>query len=240
MMKYSLIAVVLILFCFSQCRSQLHKDSTAIYTYHDRTADGIGKFYMGRKIAHVMGASGAAWLERDERQQEENSDAAIKQMELSPNTVVADIGAGSGYYTFRIAKQVPQGKVYAVDIQDEMLTLLKNKKQATNADNVEIIKGTDSSVNLPENSIDVAIMVDVYHELEYPHEILQSLYKALKKDGKLILVEYRGEDPNVPIKELHKTTIAQDNKELEANAFTLISDGEFLPIQHFLVYGKKN
>ena len=194
---------------------------------------------MGREIAHVMGFSGAAWLERDERQKEENTALAIQNMKLKPTDVVADIGAGSGYYTFRMAKLVPQGKVYAVDIQDEMLQLLNTKKKQINAANVEAIKSTDSACNLPDNSVDLAIMVDVYHELSYPHEMLQSIRKALKKDGKLLLIEYRGEDAYVPIKPLHKTTIAQINKEMQANGFTLAYDGEFLPIQHFLEYGKK-
>ena len=194
---------------------------------------------MGREIAYVMGASGAAWLERDERQKEENNELAIKNMKLKPDEVVADIGAGSGYYTFRMAKLVPDGKVYAVDIQDEMLTILNNKKKQLNTKNVEVVKSSDSSCNLPYNSIDLAIMVDVYHELSYPHEMLQSLRKALKKDGKILLIEYRGEDASVPIKPLHKTTIFQDNKEMAANGFALVYDGEFLPIQHFLEYGKK-
>lgn len=193
---------------------------------------------MGREIAYVMGFSGAAWLERDERQKEENTELAIKNMKLTATDVVADIGAGSGYYTFRMAKLVPQGKVYAVDIQDEMLQLINTKKKQTNATNVEAIKSTDSTCNLPDNSVDLAIMVDVYHELSYPHEMLQSIRKALKKDGKLLLIEYRGEDASVPIKPLHKTTITQINKEMAANGFTLAYDGEFLPIQHFLEYGK--
>ncbi len=229
----------LFMFCFVQCKSQPHTDTSSVYMYKKGSDDGIGKWYMGREIAYVMGASGAAWLERDKRQKEENTELAIKNMKLKPNAVVADIGAGSGYYTFRIAKLVPQGKVYAVDIQDEMLTLLKRRKEELKTGNVEVIKSSDSTCNLPDNSIDLAIMVDVYHELEYPHEMLQSLYKALKKDGKLLLIEYRGEDASVPIKPLHKTTIAQDNKEMTANGFALFYDGEFLPIQHFLEYRKK-
>ena len=224
---------------FGQCKSQSPKDSASVYVYKTGSPDGIGKWYMGREIAYVMGFSGAAWLERDERQKEENTDLAIQNMKLKPDEVVADIGAGSGYYTFRMAKLVPKGKVYAVDIQDEMLTLLNNKKSQLKADNVDVVKSSDTSCNLPANSIDLAILVDVYHELAYPHEMLQSLYKALKKDGKILLIEYRGEDASVPIKPLHKTTIVQDNKEMAANGFTLVYDGEFLPIQHFLEYGKK-
>ncbi len=238
-MKPSTFAFIIFLFSFAQCSSQTSNKTDGIYTYKRGSPDGIGKWYMGREIAYVMGASGAAWLERDERQKEENTELAIKNMKLKPTDVVADIGAGSGYYTFRMAPLVPKGKVYAVDVQDEMVELLKNKKKGLNASNVEVIRSSDSTCHLSDNSVDLAIMVDVYHELEYPHEMLQSLYKALKKGGKLLLIEYRGEDISVPIKPLHKTTIIQDNKELAANGFQLVNDGEFLPIQHFLEYGKK-
>lgn len=237
-MKYLLPLIFLITLLPGGCKSQ--PTSNTNYTYKKGSADGIGKWYMGREIAHVMGAAGASWLERDERQQEENTALAIKNMKLKTGTVVADIGAGSGYYTFKIAPLVPQGKVYAVDIQDEMLRLLSDKKKQLNAGNVTIVKSTDSTLNLPDNSIDLAIMVDVYHELEYPKEILLAVYKALKKDGKLLLIEYRGEDATVPIKPLHKTSIVQMNKEMEANNFKLFYDGEFLPIQHFLEYSKTN
>ena len=238
-MKLSTFIFIFFLFSFAQCKSQTNNETDGVYIYKSGSPDGIGIWYMGREIAHVMGASGAAWLERNERQREENTEAAIKDMKLKPTDVVADIGAGSGYYTFKIAPLVLKGKVYAVDVQDEMIDMLNNKKKKLNAGNVEVIKSSDTTCNLPGNSIDLAIMVDVYHELAYPHEMLQSLHKALKKDGKLLLIEYRGEDASVPIKLLHKTTIVQDNKELSANGFTLVYDGEFLPIQHFLEYGKK-
>ncbi|MEO8568830.1 MAG: class I SAM-dependent methyltransferase, partial [Ginsengibacter sp.] len=152
---------------------------------------------------------------------------------------VADIGAGTGYYSFKIAEKVPRGKVYAVEIQDEFIRYLKNRKEELNNKNVEIIKGTIQSPGLPENSIDLAMMADVYHELEYPHEMLQSIRKSLKTGGKLLLIEYRGEDSSLSIKALHKTTVVQLNREMEANGYKLFYDGEFLPIQHFLLYEKK-
>jgi ubiquinone/menaquinone biosynthesis C-methylase UbiE len=130
-----------------------------------------------------MGAAGAAWLERNNRQQEENTKLAIDKMRLSPESVVADIGAGTGYYTFAIARKVSRGKVYAVEIQDEMIKYLEQKKTSTGISNVEIVKGTQQSPNLPDNSVDLAIMVDVYHELEFPREMLQSIKKALKENG---------------------------------------------------------
>ena len=230
-------------FCFGKCQSQTRSatneiKSSAVYTYDNPSRDGTGKFYFGREIAQVMGAAGAAWLERSERQQEENTTLAIDKMNLSDNAVVADIGAGSGYYTFKIAAKVPQGKVYAVDIQNEMIRLLHERKQKEKATNVIVVKSNDTTTNLPRNSIDLAIMVDVYHELEYPREILQSLRQALTNKGKLLLIEYRGEDTALAIKPLHKTTVAQLNKEMEANGFLLSYQGEFLPIQHFLLYSK--
>ena len=183
-----------------------------------------------------MGAEGAEWLERNNRQQEENTKLAIEKMQLSPESVVADIGAGTGYYTFAIAPKVPKGKVYAVEIQDEMIRYLNKKKTATGFNNVEIIKSTTQSPNLPENSIDLAIMVDVYHELEFPHEMLQAIKKSLKSNGGLLLLEYRAEDTSIAIKPHHKMTMKQANKEMSANGFSLSYDGEFLPMQHFLLY----
>ncbi|CAN5433547.1 class I SAM-dependent methyltransferase [soil metagenome] len=230
--------------CFSKCHPQ-QKDTvpapaekTAKYVTGKASADGIGKFYLGREIAHVMGASGSDWLERDDRDKEENTSLAIEKIQLPANGVAADIGAGTGYYSFRLAAKVPQGKVYAVEIQDEMIALLKNKKQQIKDSVVDIVKSTALSPNLPPNSTDLAIMTDVYHELEYPAEMLQAIYTALKPDGKLLLIEYRGEDASIPIKALHKTTVAQLNKELAANGFKLGFKGDFLPIQHFLLYEK--
>ena len=193
---------------------------------------------MGREIAHVMGASNAEWLDRSSRPQEEHTQLAIDKIDVPENGVIADIGAGTGYYTFKLAPKVPEGKVYAVEIQDEMISALKERKKKLNNTNVEVIKGSTSSPNLPANSVDLAIMVDVYHELEYPVEMLASIKKALKKDGSLLLIEYKGEDPAVAIRPLHKTTVKQLNKELEANGFKLTYDGEFLPLQHFLMYKK--
>lgn len=209
------------------------------YAYAKGSADGTGKYYMGREIAPVMGAGGIEWLERPQRQTEENSRLVIEKMNLSPNAVVADIGAGSGYYSFRIAALVPKGKVYAVDVQDEMIRVLKQKKTEKNASNVEVVKGDSMNVKLPPHSIDLAIMVDVYHELSWPREILQSITTSLKPSGKILLIEYRGEDPSIPIRELHKTTVKQLTAEFRTNGFTLDYDGEFLPIQHFLIFKRQ-
>lgn len=232
-------------FCCGKYQPQEHKSTVEtkpfhIYTYATPSPGGTGKFYFGREIAEVMDAAGAGWLERSERQQEENTTLAIDKMNLNANTVVADIGAGSGYYTFRIAAKVPQGKVYAVEIQDKLVAMLNSRKQKEKSTNVIVVKGSDTATNLPKNSMDLAIMVDVYHELEYPHEILQLLWQSLKDSGKLLLIEYRGEDSALNIKPLHKTTVAQLNKEMRSNGFELYYQGEFLPIQHFMLYKKTN
>lgn len=217
----------------------LQQPKDTLYTYKAATQDGKGKLYMGREIAQVMSFEGADWLERNNRQQEENTALALSKLPINKNSVVADIGAGTGYYTFKIAPKVPQGKVYAVEIQDDAISYLKERSSKLKQNNVTVIKGGERSPNLPDGSVDLAIMVDVYHELLYPHEMLQALRKCLKPGGKLLLLEYRAEDPKVQIKKLHKMSIMQANKELKANGFTLIQDGEFMPIQHFLVYQKE-
>ena len=236
------ILLIIFLVCCAQCFSQnsiaQKNNSDSLYTYGAASPGGTGKFYLGREIAHVMGASNAEWLDRASRPQEEHTQLAIDKIEVPENGVIADIGAGTGYYTFKLAPKVPNGKVYAVEIQDEMISALNERKKKLNNTNVEVIKGSVTSPNLPENSVDLAIMVDVYHELEYPVEMLASIKKSLKKDGRLLLIEYKGEDPAVAIRPLHKTTVKQLNRELAANGFILAYEGEFLPIQHFLVYKK--
>lgn len=229
---------LLFLFSFSLLFGQNQNKTDKIYTYKTPDRDGTGKVYMGREISQVMNFMGMSWLERSTRPQEENTELAIKNLPIDKNSVVADIGAGSGYYTFRIAKKVPEGKVYAVEIQDPAIKYLKERSKELGFDNVITIKGTEQSPMLPENSIDLAIMVDVYHELLYPQEVLQSIKKSLKPDGKLLLIEYRGEDPEVAIKRLHKMTVDQVTKELSANGFKLVQNGQFMRIQHFLVFEK--
>lgn len=213
------------------------QDST--YEHKTPTDGGTGKVYFGREIAHIMDFKGSAWLERKNRQEEENSNLTVEKLPIENNSVVADIGAGTGYYTFKVCYKVPQGRVYAVEIQDDAVNFLKNKAGQLDTKNVTVVKGKEDSPELPENSLDLAMMVDVYHELLYPHEMLQSIKKSLKPHGKLLLVEYRAEDPKVEIKELHKMSVKQAEKELKANGFKLVGDGEFLPIQHFLLFEKE-
>lgn len=242
MQLHFLSLVTLITLGFSRCGTAtrpaaLNNDTG--YTSKTPHPDGTGKVYMGRELAHVMSADGADWLERSTRQKEEDADAAIAALPISPTSVVADIGAGTGYYSFRIARRVQGGRVYAVEIQDEFINALKRRAGEEGASNVAVIKGTESAPNLGDTSIDLAIMVDVYHELAYPKEMLQALHKALKPGGRLLLLEYRAEDPSIPIKELHKLSVAQAKKELAANGFVLAEKKDFLPIQHYLLFRKE-
>jgi len=222
--------------CNAQTKSKAAGED---YSYKAPTRDGTGKIYMGREISQVMGFAGRAWLERQNREQEESVSLAIKNLPINTSSVVADIGAGSGYYTFRIAPKVPQGKVYAVEIQDDAIVYLNKKSKELGFSNVETVKGVEASPNLPENEVDLAIMVDVYHELAYPKEMLEAIHKSLKPDGKFLLLEYRGEDPTIQIKPLHKMTQKQVEKELNANGFQLVENGKFMTIQHFLVFEKR-
>jgi ubiquinone/menaquinone biosynthesis C-methylase UbiE len=212
------------------------KNNTS-YTSKQPSSNGTGKVYMGREIAQVMSFEGVSWLERNTRSKEENTELAISKLPIGKTSVVADIGAGSGFYTFRIAPKVKQ--IFAVEIQDDALMYLKAKSKELNRNNVVVIKGTEKSAELPENSVDLAFMVDVYHELLFPKEVLQSIKKSLKPKGKLLLIEYKGEDPQVAIKEEHKMTVKQVTKELNANGFKLVQNGQFMPIQHFLVFQKE-
>ena len=209
-----------------------------IYTTGPKSRDGIGKFYMGREISHVMGHQAIGWLERGNREAEEAPSRAIAALDLEPDDVVADIGAGSGYYTFRLASLVPEGRVVAVDIQQEMIDYLDKKKEGIGVTNVETHLGTIEDTRLPAESIDMALMVDAYHEFSHPREMMVSLYKALRPGGRIILLEYRGEDPSVPIKPLHKMTEAQAKLEMSVVGFEWVVTHDFLPWQHFLVFRK--
>jgi ubiquinone/menaquinone biosynthesis C-methylase UbiE len=206
--------------------------------HHD--PDGIGKFYMGREIAQVMGHQGADWLERPEREDEEHPSALINELKIKPGDVVADIGAGTGYYSRRLAKAVgPQGKVLAVDIQPEMLELLTNKLAATGVTNVMPVLGTTIDPRLPRRAVDLVLMVDVYHEFDFPYEMMTNICRALKPAGRVVFVEFRGEDPKVPIKPVHKMTEAQVRKEMSAQPLQWMETIETLPLQHVIEFRKK-
>lgn len=205
----------------------------------DHDPNGIGKFYMGREIAHVMGFAAAPWLERPEREREERTTQMIEALKLKPGMTVADIGAGSGVITLRMADKIgPTGKAYAVDIQQEMLDLLADKINRRNLTNVELVLSTPQSTRLPPESVDLAIMVDVYHELEFPYETMLDLSKCLKPGGRVVLVEFRKEDRNVPIKLVHKMTVAQARRELGLPELGLRWKETIgvLPWQHIIVF----
>ena len=206
------------------------------YKFQKGDYNGIGKWYMGREIAHVMGYQGIGWLERSEREKEENVSNLIKNMKIKPSDTIADIGAGSGYHVFRMAPLADKGLVYAVDIQFEMLMEIENTKQFNKVTNVETILGSEKSVQLPKNSIDKILMVDVYHEFNFPIEMITSIKNALKPEGQLFLIEYKGEDPKVPIKKIHKMTEKQAVKEMEAAGFKLKSNIKNLPWQHCMIF----
>lgn len=208
----------------------------AHYEFGTASRDGIGKFYMGREISHVMGHLGAQWLERPGRQQQERTDLLIDQLPLEAGSIVADIGAGTGYFSFRIAERIPAGKVLAVDIQQEMLDIIESRKASGAPQNVETILGTERNPGLLEATVDVILLVDAYHEFSYPREMGESMVAALRPGGRLVLIEYRGEDPSVAIKPLHKMTAAQAIAEMKAVGLEWERTEDFLPQQHFLVF----
>lgn len=223
-----------------EARSVTHENEApppkVAYTSGPASIDGTGKFFHGREIAQVMGHQALGWLERDNREEEEAPSRAINALGLPPAAVIADIGAGSGYYSFRISPKVPLGKVVAVDIQPEMLDFLRTKAKELSITNVEPHLGAIDDVKLPAGSLDAALMVDAYHEFSHPAEMLESLHRALKPGGLVFLLEFRGEDPNVPIKPLHKMTEAQARLEFEGAGFRFKENRKPLPWQHFLVF----
>jgi ubiquinone/menaquinone biosynthesis C-methylase UbiE len=228
-------------FCFlffSPTKSSAQTESSETYTYKFGDPNGIGKWYMGREIAYVMGYQGIEWLERPEREQEEKVSKLIENLELLPSDTIADIGAGSGYHTFKMAPYLSQGRVYAVDIQEEMLDVIAYRSDNSDQTNVSIIKSSETSLYMGERTINKALLVDVYHEFSHPKEIMTSLYKAMKPGGKVYLVEYRGEDLTIPIKAIHKMTESQAILEMRAVGFRFKQNIDNLPWQHFLVFEK--
>ncbi len=200
--------------------------------------DGIGKLYMGREISHVMGHRGAAWLERPTREREERTDLLIQALPLERGDVVADIGAGTGYFSFPIAARVPDGEVLAVDIQPEMQALIEQRKTELGVANVRSVLGTETDPGLAPASVDMILIVDAYHEFSYPREMGEAMVRALKPGGQIVLVEYRGEDPAVMIKPLHKMSETQARKEMEALGLRWEETMDVLPLQHILVFRK--
>lgn len=208
-------------------------------TRRNHDPDGIGKFYMNREIAQVMGHMGMSWLERPEREQEEAPAKLMKALNLKPGMVVCDLGAGSGYFTFRLAREVgPSGKVMAVDIQQEMLDEIVARAKQRKITNVVPILGTETDPKLAADSVDLFLMVDVYHEFSYPYEMIENMVKALKVGGRIVFVEYRGEDAWVPIKPLHKMTERQVLIEMQPFPLKHKGTSKVLPRQHIIFMEK--
>lgn len=215
-------------------------DTSSVYSFAEpSSADGTGKFYLGRDIAQVMGHRGAAWLERENRKEEERTDLLIQALELEADDVVADIGAGSGYFTFRISKLVPQGSVLAVDIQPEMLNMIQKKMTGDRISNIKLILGDIDDPALPEDSVDLVLMVDAYHEFSHPREMMEAIVASLAPEGRVVLAEYRAEDPEVMIKPTHKMTEAQAVKEMAAVGLELVENKDVLPQQHLMFFKKQ-
>ncbi len=209
-------------------------------TKADHDPEGIGVFYMGREIAQVMGHEAADWLDRPERSAEEAPEMLVKSLKLKPGMVIADIGAGSGYLSFMMAPLVaPTGKVYAEDIQQEMLDIVKDKALKNGQKDVIPWLGTTTDPQLPPASVDLEIMVDVYHEFDKPYEMITNMVKCLKKGGRLVFVEYRKEDPSVNIKLVHKMAVAQVRKEMAIFPLDYKQTIEILPKQHIIVFTKQ-
>lgn len=236
------IVAILLWLTLSGWRIQLptpFAESEAVYQERViHSTDGIGKFYMGREIAKVMGHTEALWLERLSREMTEQPQQVVEALDLKATDVVADIGAGTGYFSFRISPLVSEGKVLAVDIQPEMLDIIDFLKQENNISNVEPILGTVTEPNLPDESVDLALMVDAYHEFEYPKEMMEGIVRSLKPGGRVVLVEYRRENPLIPIKALHKMTQRQAKKEMKAVGLQWLETQELLPQQHLMVFQK--
>ena len=208
--------------------------------YKIRTGDpnGINKWYMGRQIAQVMSHYGIDWLERDEREMEENTSLLLKNLSVKPGMVIADIGAGSGYHSALLSKMLGTGKVFAVDVEPEMIAYLNERIKQEKLSRIVPVLSKEKELSLPDNSVDMMLLVDVYHEFSYPYEMALSMRAALKPGGKLVLVEFRSEDPAVPIKTIHKMSEAQAIKEFISAGFIFDKNIDNLPWQHCMVFTK--
>ena len=210
-----------------------------LYRYTRASQDGIGKIYMDREISRVMGHQAAGWLERPDREDEERTDLLIENLPIRPGDRVADIGAGTGYFSMPMAEVVgTTGTVYAVDIQPEMLAIIDERAERAGISHIETVLATDRDPRLARESIDMALFVDAYHEFEWPREVMSAVYANLVPGGKVVLIEYRAEDRRIRIKPLHKMSEQQARVEMEAVGFEFVQNSSFLPQQHFLVFEK--
>jgi precorrin-6B methylase 2 len=232
--------VVLVHQVFQQGGSPNSPTKPLYETWVNHDPNGTGKFYMGREIAQVMGPGGIEWLDRPAREEEEHPAKVIDALDLRSGEIVADLGAGSGYFTFRMAPKVGEtGKVLAIEIQEAMLSTLRTRAAALKAANVEVVQGSESDPRLPATGVDLVLVVDVYHELAYPFEVMTKVREALKPGGRVVFVEYRKEDPQVPIKEVHKMSVEQLEKEMSAVGLVRVRTVETLPLQHIVIFEKR-
>ena len=235
----SIFAVGLLTGLQACAKAPVESAPTADYRTAAASRDGIGKFYFDREISHVMGHLGAGWLERPAREREERTDLLINNLPLEAGEVAADLGAGTGYFSLPMARRVgPTGRVLAVDIQPEMLQIINERLERDGINNVDTILATETDPRLPAESVDLLLMVDAYHEFAYPREVMQGVVRGLRPGGRVVLVEYRGEDPLVPIKPLHKMTQAQAKREMAAVGLDWVETLDLLPQQHLMIFRK--
>lgn len=233
------VAVMLALAPIAQARPAADPKHPGYTTRSSHDPNGTGRFYMGREIAQVMGHEAAAWLDRPEREEEEAPSVLLRHLGLRPGMQVADIGAGSGYLTLPMAKRVrPGGTVFAVEIQQEMLDIIASKMKSQNVPNVRLVMGDVQDPRLPAGKLDLILLVDVYHEFSHPYEMTRQMVRALKPGGRLVLVEYRKEDPTVPIKEVHKMSEAQVKREMSIWPLRHERTLDVLPWQHVIIFRK--
>jgi SAM-dependent methyltransferase len=211
-------------------------DGSGVYQTGTRTRDGIGKYYMGREISQVMGHRGVGWLERNDREREERTDLLLDYLISLGGHTYADIGAGSGYFSIPLAERLDSARVLAVDIQPEMLRRVARRAEEAGLENIELIQGSVDDPKLPAGQVDVVFLVDAYHEFSHPREMMQGIVAGLRHGGRVVLVEYRGEDRNVPIKPLHKMTPRQARREMAAVGLAWQATEDFLPRQHVMVF----
>ena len=217
------------------------KESAAADDYEQRppTPRGTGRIYLGREIAIPVSHAAAGWLERPEREEEEKPRLLVDALGLQPDDIVADVGAGTGYYTFRLAGRVPRGKVLAVDVEPGLLAELRAAAARRGVDNVEPVLGAVDDPRLPAGAVDLVLIVDAYHEFSHPREMMAAIVRALAPGGRVALVEYRAEDPDLPIHPLHRMSAAQARREMEAAGLVLLETRDHLPRQHLMFFGRR-
>jgi ubiquinone/menaquinone biosynthesis C-methylase UbiE len=209
------------------------------YSYTKENQDGIGKFYMDREISWTMGHQGASWLNRKTRNKEERTDLLLESLPINSGDNIADIGAGTGFFSIPMAEATgAEGTVYAVDIQPEMLARIQKRATKAGVTNIKLVLATEKSPALAANTIDMVLMVDAYHEFAWPREVMTAVFESLTPGGKVVLIEYRQEDPSVPILRLHKMSEQQVRREMAAVGLEFVENGDFLPQQHFLIFSK--